>query len=1478
MASPKGNAPLRLHQRCKVASYGRGEILFVGQTSFSHGLWVGIALDEPKGKNDGSIQDKVYFDALPGHGVFVRTSQVETIDDVDDDDEEEERIDEIVYGMEEDSASLQSPPMPSSRTSAGSSRTPSRATSSPNKATVRPRTSLAMRPPSSATITRPRVGSPSKPTISRSPVKTPARGTTSQPMSRTNTGPTGSSNAPRPASTMGGRIATVSTPAPRPAAVRSITSTPARTTMTAASRNNARSAVQAAKAPDTATARAGLRPVMKARASMAPPSSSSAARVPRTPTTMMPSRPGSSAAIGPSRSSGSISASETPIVRQARATTTTPAHQKVFANEDEGEQYDALMADGDDGEAAQELLSSTDSGDIAALANQQEEGLTSPSLRKGSAGDRQQGYMSLSSGPSLTNLSRTTGEVGAVQREVEELKVKLKIAEKKREEDREKIKEAERIRMESEQFLAIKPKMTAKQVELQDQLKDLHKMEKDWTLQREDYERQISELSDTLEITALDREVAEEKAEGALEELRIMTDKVEEMQVDIEVLREENALYEQGPIDDKEKLSIGYIQLEKQNERLKDALVRLRDMSVEGDADQKRRIAVLEKDLSALDDLQASYESVCTRLESSDALLEDLKIQLDDALGAEEMLEQLTERNLVLTEKLEEMSIAIEDLEALRELNDELEETHLETEKQLQEEVDLKDIQLREHRIRTESLEGNIVEYENTFGQFRELVMNLQSEVQTLRDDDKARDAGKSSGDDQAMLNLNLKLQSSTLKSQAKTIELEIGKLQAQQATTHLEMISPYLPKEFFEQDKDACESLLFFQRIAAKTDIIKTIVEGNHDIASSLIGVVEESLIKVCKMRHSLAHFIVLTRQISAEIQLASIPTFLKSGRMYKELTTIEKRIDHFIEQLREEALNEEECGKEYNRFVNSLDDFDFALMEGSDEGLFSDLAAKELGSAILFDLDLDTIAAALGFSKQNIAALYNDYLSQGTTSAEGEAPPAEIEFQMNELDINDCLFQPIQDQINNIRSTKVPARKLLRRLATLNNNSEAVKMDAIEKLPSLGRLTSQLVQFSTTLVTNFSTYTNEVRVNKSAFELNAILQFVQNATGDVMLQGEVKREEPMWALIHAQTAQLSQTVGELLGAATEQENVIKITGPLPWIGRVEEIKRSQSENVDSQRIIVKQTEDLKELYKQTKFRDEALQENTIKIERLNKQVKKSKEELLAVEGLKSDLSEMTRRMKAYEEGNSALQGELEQLQREYERVLKERGTQVKDGAASLSSAGTEGKSGPDGTSSHLPGNVSLSTGYAHNSTMSSSSLEASYLNDQLEAVRGALRYLRMENNVLKSRDVLSKFETLPRLLSGQAPPQEEEGDGEAIDPSKGIPRPRKETIIDESMNSEGRKLMKELMRIASCPRVVSLTPLGKVDGLNSSDKKQQQQQQQNHRPKRSWTPMAKLPQTQLYEQTLERSRIQRRIQSLHEKISTSSMVSLCA
>jgi hypothetical protein len=56
----------------------------------------------------------------------------------------------------------------------------------------------------------------------------------------------------------------------------------------------------------------------------------------------------------------------------------------------------------------------------------------------------------------------------------------------------------------------------------------------------------------------------------------------------------------------------------------------------------------MEKDVAGIDNLQSSYDEIVIKL--SNAEIEDLKLQLDDALATEDMLVRLAERNLVLGE------------------------------------------------------------------------------------------------------------------------------------------------------------------------------------------------------------------------------------------------------------------------------------------------------------------------------------------------------------------------------------------------------------------------------------------------------------------------------------------------------------------------------------------------------------------------------------------------------------------------------------------------------------------------------------------------------------------------------------------------------------------------------------------------------------------------------------------------------------
>ncbi|XP_060812931.1 restin homolog isoform X3 [Bombus pascuorum] len=79
LSSTVSQRDLRIGDRVIVSSSQgskTGVLRYIGITEFALGDWCGVELDEPIGKNDGSVNDKRYFECRPKYGLFAPAHKV----------------------------------------------------------------------------------------------------------------------------------------------------------------------------------------------------------------------------------------------------------------------------------------------------------------------------------------------------------------------------------------------------------------------------------------------------------------------------------------------------------------------------------------------------------------------------------------------------------------------------------------------------------------------------------------------------------------------------------------------------------------------------------------------------------------------------------------------------------------------------------------------------------------------------------------------------------------------------------------------------------------------------------------------------------------------------------------------------------------------------------------------------------------------------------------------------------------------------------------------------------------------------------------------------------------------------------------------------------------------------------------------------------------------------------------------------------
>ncbi|KXJ89622.1 dynactin [Microdochium bolleyi] len=909
-----------------------------------------------------------------------------------------------------------------------------------------------------------------------------------------------------------------------------------------------------------------------------------------------------------------------------------------------------------------------------------------------------------SAAATATNTSRP-GQSTAASRENEDLKAKLKVLERKRLEDREKIQALEKAQERGDKFETINKKIEAKFQSTNQENVDMRKQLKEALAQLEQIESLQAEHDSIMELATLDREMAEETAEVLKVELEALKQKTEELELEVEILREENEEYSQG-MTPEERTSTSWLQLERTNERLREALIRLRDLTRQQDEEQRAQIKELQSDLEEFEAVKEQYEIAKETVLELETRAEDLRQQLDDNLGAEAMIEQLSYEKLGQTEQINELKAVIEDLEALKEINDELEINHVQHEREMQDDLDFKDSIIAEQLRRSAQQDETLEDLEYTLSRFRELVTNLQTDLEDMRASHAVNEAESEqiNSKTRAMMDLNQKLRISAEKTQLKTIDLELQRMNAQESQQHLQIVKLFLP-ETFDEDRDSVLALLRFKRLAFKAGLlhgfIKDRVNGQTQPGH------EDDVFAGCDAMDKLTWVSSMCNRFVNAISHCSLEEFAKyEGALY-ELEPVERALNGWIDGLKHNELKEQQCANELQRTVALMTHLGEVHIS---EGLESFADEVQMRTSMMHS-HLESASTVMSVVKDLVAR---------TVPAAGE-----------DDELADHFNKKSDAVVTLTRSAKVVVSKALRSLEDLQARSLCLTPETAEVFEQCESASQELAEMSRVMGSDLhALLTEEGRTEPATYA------DVQSTISKTAMQKFSSSESDIFSTYLSKLRTLTSQITDLAAVCSDLSHTQEFErSDAPWNLRAEEIKAAKTIPVDAEEEMRQLKEQANEKARQLAVSAENLSTANLRIQTLEARMNDAKARADRISGLEQEIENA-------KEHAAGLQRNIEEQDRELKTLEADRDQWKKiAGDSKAFAAGNDGKSG---------GNK------AGQERAVATAREMDALKQDIASLQAAVRYLREDNRRARLTEQ-SKHDWLTEPLRKPAPAAEQ-------------------------------------------------------------------------------------------------------------------------
>ncbi|KAK3072411.1 hypothetical protein LTR53_006864 [Teratosphaeriaceae sp. CCFEE 6253] len=852
---------------------------------------------------------------------------------------------------------------------------------------------------------------------------------------------------------------------------------------------------------------------------------------------------------------------------------------------------------------------------------------------------------------------RTMRSTTASNRQIEELEAKVRLLERKRTEDRDLRKSLEQAQKERDQYKSIIEKLQNKYRPQQQELTDLKHALAESEQRFVDTETLQAEHDSVMELATLDREMAEEKAESLEAELEALRTRHEETELELEILRDENGELskEMSPA---ERTSTGWLQIERSNERLRDALLRLRDLTQDKEAELRAQLADLAAQAQAAKTLRTDLVSTHDNLLRSDAVAEDLRQQLDAALQSDDIIEELTERNQALDAHLASLRQTVEELEDLRDINDELQINYSEQEKQFQEEVDFKDSLLHDRERSSKQQQDALDDADVTLQRYRALVATMQGDLADLHASQRisaseARELGQKS---RAVLDANLRLRSSAAATQVKTLDLELRRLEAREAGEHLAIVQLYLPEGFAREERDSVLALLRFRRIAFKAHLVRDVVRERIAAGEA------EDAFAACEVLDRLAGIAGLAERFAGAMAACSPEAFVGYEGVVGELEPVERGLNGYLEGLGRGEMGEGRVAGELGRSAGVLEHLAGLYLGGEDSDREGDGGVVGPGLAEEWAMRtgclqgrMDGVATALGVLK-GLVETHVKPAVRGTGDEDGDGEDEEAEAEASELKL---VLDRAESLVQSARNAKVMAGKTHRALADLQARDLTLSPDHMSELDGIEDAAALVSRYMRHAGTSLQTlFGEEGRTDPfTPHEVTNLLSRAATSVFDVQAQ-----EAGPFAALATRLRALQDTLSDLAALPTDLDHTVEFTptpAP-PWVARAEALRITKATSVDTQAELDRALEALRERGVVLKGKEAELEEQSVRVEMLEARLREAGKRSARIAELERVVHEAKdEAVKAKSELGLA----REAMGREVERVREEMGRLREEG-----------------------------------------------------------------------------------------------------------------------------------------------------------------------------------------------------------------------